>query len=188
MDEKEDAGADAVNVELIPSVTAPQINFKLLPSPDKPGMVLPEPLVAPYAFGFDAASGFVTDFHAFNPETPLVMLKASFSNVLEAFVQEYKMHVAVLFNTAADLAKKLGQPKGQISGEVANMCRGRADMRLEEGQQRLMQWDGTGELMVQLPYAVIAEQGEAPNTTINMRGSRIYVNGLIWVISHRAKT
>lgn len=178
-----------VNIELVPSADAGKpasnIRKKLEMAPGS-SIVLPAVLSPPYAYGLDGASGLLNDFHAFDPETPLVLVKSSFSNVLEAFVADYKAQVLALFQAADAIAKKLATgKKAMISAEYAEMCRGRADMRLEEGQQRLMKWDGIGELAVQLPYAVIAQSGDESNPIIDFQHSRIRVNGMIWVCSYR---
>lgn len=175
---------DTVNSEL---KTEPKVKTKLEFFPGHPRAGAEIILTAPYAYGLDTATGFLNDHHMFDPATPLVLVKSSFSNVLEAFNADYKLQVSTLHAASVKAAKSLGQKEPLIGAEFARMCRGRADMRLEEGQQRLMSWDGVGELMIQLPYAIIAQQGEDPvNPVIDFRQSRIYINGMIWVVSFSA--
>ena len=165
--------------EIAPAAVAPADNYKLR-FPDGTERTVPEVLQPPYAFGFDAAAGFLTDFHQFDPRTPLVMLKSSFSNVMEAFVHDYEAQLNAIYQAAETTCKKLGQTN-PMSADFMRNLKIRARGRLEEGQHRLMQWDGKSELMVQLPYCLLAQQGEGDEATINFRASRPYVNGVIWV-------
>lgn len=170
--------------EVVNPVLAPKVKTKLEFFPGHPREKEDLVFKAPYAFGLDSASGYVNDHHQFDPATPLVLVKSSFSNVLEAFVADYKAQVMALHQASVKAAKVLSQKNPQIGAEFARSCQMRADMRLEEGQQRLMAWNGVGEVTIQLPYAIIAQQGDDPvNPVIDFRQSRIYVNGMIWCVA-----
>lgn len=178
MDKAEDA-AEPVTAP----VDNPVDNYKLRLA-DNDTRTIPDVLVPPYAYGFDCAAGRVTDYHKFHDELPLVMLKASFSNVIEAFVLEYNMNLSLLMQSAEETCKKLGM-KNPLTHDYIRALKSGAYERLDEGLRRLMSWDGVGELMVQLPYCLLAQSGDKDNSAINFRQSNPRVNGVIWVASYR---
>lgn len=158
-----------------------KFEYKYVPDHPKAAEGLPNPLVAPYAMCFDSSAMLVQDHFKFPPDTPLLACKATFANVLNSFINEYKFNVGRLFMAGEAAAKKLSKPP-IIPAQVAQEATVRAEMIYERNRDRLMQWDGKGELHCMLPYCVITSQNVDGVEIVDFKKSSMSVHGMIWVL------
>lgn len=157
-----------------------KFEFKYVPDHPKAAEGLPNPLVAPYALCFDSNAMLVQDYFKFPEGTPLLACKATFANVLNSFINEYKFNVGRLFMAGEQTGKKLGK-QPIIPIQAAQEATARAEMIYERSRDRLMQWDGSGELHCMLPYCIISTQDEA-GEIVDFKKSSMAVQGMIWVL------
>jgi len=124
----------------------------------------------------------VQDFFKFPDNTPLIACKATYANVLNSFVNEYKHNVGRLYMAGESAGKKLSKPP-IIPPQAAQEATVRAEMIYERSRDRLMQWDGKGELHCMLPYCVVATQKvDDTNEIVDFKKSSMSVHGMIWVL------
>lgn len=141
---------------------------------------LPDPLPAPYALSMDSNGMGVTDFHAFDPDTPLVVVKAAVMNVFGGFAEEYVQQASKLLEASVTVAKRLGkEPK--FGPLLMKAFVERVEFLSEQSKNRLMAWDGEGEFNTALPYCVVVEQDGG----VDLQKSRPYVQGMVWAVRYK---
>lgn len=159
-----------------------KFEFKYVPDHPKAAEGLPNPLVAPYAMCFDSSAMLVQDYFQFPEGTPLIAAKATYANVLSSFINEYKHNVGKLFMAGEMAGKKLSKPP-ILPVQMCQEATARAEMIYERSRDRLMQWDGNGELHCMLPYCVIATQKvDDSNEIVDFKKSSMNVHAMIWVL------
>lgn len=139
----------------------------------------------PCLLSYDTKTFKVTDYHNFGDDFSLFALKAAAINALESFTQNYILAVGALVKASEDCAKRLRSGRVVIDGKGALACIGRAQTRLDTAVSKIAEWDGTGEIHILLPYAVVAAkesnaEGEAP--VVDTDNSQPYVNGMLFLV------
>lgn len=139
----------------------------------------------PCLLSYDTKTFKVTDYHNFGDGFTLLALKAAAINALESFIHNYVIALGALHTASEACAKRQRSGRVVIDAKGMLACIGRANNRLDAAITKIADWDGTDEIHILIPYAVVAakeskQEGEPP--LVDTDNSQPYVNGMMFLI------
>lgn len=125
------------------------------------------------------------------PEASTIRFKGIFINTLEGHIQHYMSNLMEILSACQDISNKKYSGPVILTPQAAEALLQRANYRLEQGKQKIMEWEpNDNKLSILLPYAYIETKlirnEHDPKgddiTVIDTTKTRAFVDGLMFTI------